>query len=36
VQICWILKKEINENHFGVITPYRAQVKLTKELLKER
>ena len=36
VEICLMLKKEISENRFGVITPYRAQVNLTQKRLAQR
>ena len=36
VEICWMLKEEIDENHFGIITPYRGQVNLTQKRLKQR
>lgn len=36
VELCRMLKKEISEDNFGVITPYRGQVDLTRKRLQQK
>ncbi|XP_028393069.1 probable helicase senataxin isoform X2 [Dendronephthya gigantea] len=35
VEICSMLQREVSENHFGIITPYRAQVNLIRNRLAQ-